>query len=69
MTDSLKDIKPATIRKVVDYLHDELGLNVYGQHIDIESAEAYCGCMDYTADEIIALRKFYMNNYTFNEVN
>jgi len=59
---SLKSIKPATIRKVVNYLQNELNLSVYGSYIDLDHAQGNYGCMDYNADDIIKLRSLYMRN-------
>ena len=52
----------ATIRKVVEYLAEELGLSVYGQctHFDDEGwAYEYPSNGDFDADDIIKLRKAY----------
>lgn len=48
---------PATIRRVVDYLENTLGLTVYGACRDVEADYDYGGCMDYDADTILAWRK------------
>lgn len=57
---SLKDVRPATIRKVIRYLEDELELSVYGRCIDTDDGLRYDGLRDYSADEGVALRSLYL---------
>ncbi len=54
----------ATIRKVVEYLH-EIGLEVYGPTIDKYGCE-YTSLMDYNIDEILA-RRYFIDNGILHE--
>lgn len=58
---SIKTIKPATLRKVVNYLQDELGLSVYGPCVNLDSGYQYAAHMDYSADDVVKLRALFLN--------
>jgi hypothetical protein len=62
---SIKSIKPATLRKVITYLEEELGLSVYGSYRHLETKTVGAGCMDYDVDSVIEYRKLLMNNVEF----
>lgn len=64
---SLKKVRPATIRKVVNYLAEELGLSVYGHAADLDTAQGNFGCMDYDADMVLKLRGLYMQGIELEE--
>lgn len=64
---SIKSIRPATIRKVVDYLTTELGLSVYGLNADLETGQGYFGNTDYDADDVLKLRALYMRGKELKE--
>lgn len=57
---AITDVRPATLRRVIDYLEEELGLSVYGAtcHDGVE----FPSCMDYDADAVIDRRKHVMND-------
>ena len=66
---NIKSIKPATLRKVITYLEEELGLSVYGSFRDLENKTVGPGCMDYDADSVIKYRKLLMDNAEFTIEN
>ncbi len=64
---ALSDVRPKTLIKVIDYLEQELGLEVIGSNIDSETGYYYGGLRSFNADEVIQLRKFYMQGHEFEE--
>lgn len=58
---ALTDVRPATLRRVVDYLTEELGLEISGVGMDLDTGQVFAGNAFYDADEIIKMRKFYMD--------
>ncbi len=59
--DDLKAIKPATLRRVIEYMRVELGLSIYGHAADLDTGEMFGANMDYDIDAVIKLRKLFMN--------
>lgn len=62
---AIKRVRPATIRKVVEYLDQELGLTVYGPCANLEGSHGRYfdgGLMNFSADKVLQYRRHLMNN-------
>lgn len=64
MSEKLTDVRPATLKRVVEYLEYALGLEVIGPCRTITPSRILndYGCMNYSINEVLALRKARMNN-------
>lgn len=56
-----------TIRSVVDYLENELGLHIYGTCIDFEKEVIHQGLMDYSIKDIETLRSTNLDNFEIKQ--
>jgi hypothetical protein len=63
----MKGPTPATIRKVVEYLENELDLSVYGPYRDLDNGKEGPGCMDYDIERILKLRKKGVDSFVRND--
>jgi len=60
MINTIKNIQPKTIIKVVTYLNNELGLQVYGQNANLNTKQGEYGLMDYSPEDCVKLRAIYI---------
>ena len=52
------------LRRVIEHI-GSLGLSVYGPNVHIPSGLRYCGCRDFDAADILALRAFFNRGREF----
>lgn len=64
---SIKDVRPATLKKVVSYLEEELGLEIIGQCVEPSTGYAYAGMQNHDIRTILELREYLLKGGEFEE--
>jgi hypothetical protein len=62
---SLFAIRPCVLRKVVNYIEEELGLSIYGDNLDLDAHVQYEGQRDFSANDVLQLRTLLVNGVEF----